>query len=89
MATMKCVLQFEQNHSALLVQWWFCTNYHIEAPIGKSIYKKHKAFAGTGCICGKKKKSGKRPSDWTVERVCMSCHCNPQKATRVGRQGIV
>jgi hypothetical protein len=36
------VLQFEQNHSATLVQWWFYTHYGKEAPTRNSIYKSHK-----------------------------------------------
>jgi hypothetical protein len=31
-----CVLQFEQNHSATLVQQWFRTDYGKEAPMRKS-----------------------------------------------------
>jgi hypothetical protein len=27
-----CELQFQQNHSATLVQWWCCTNYGKAAP---------------------------------------------------------
>jgi hypothetical protein len=55
----KCVLQFEQNHSATLVQRWFHRNYGKEAPMRKSIYKWHKSFAETGCICAKKNNSGR------------------------------
>jgi hypothetical protein len=35
----KCVLQFEQNQSATLVQRWYRTNYGKEAPTIKFIYK--------------------------------------------------
>jgi hypothetical protein len=38
----KRVLQFEQNHSATLVQLWFRMNYGKEEPTRKSIYKWHK-----------------------------------------------
>jgi hypothetical protein len=49
----KCVLQLQQNHSATLVL--FGTNYGRQAPTRKSIYKWHKSFAETGCICANKK----------------------------------
>jgi hypothetical protein len=45
------VLQFEQNRSTTSVQWWFSMNYGKEAHTRKSIYKWHKSFAETGCIC--------------------------------------
>jgi hypothetical protein len=44
----KCVLQFEQNHSATLIQWQSHTNYGKEAPMRKSTYKYHESFAKTG-----------------------------------------
>jgi hypothetical protein len=78
----KCVLQFEQNHSATLARRWFRTNYRKEAPARISIYKWHKSFAETGCICAKKNNSGRRPSGETVERVLASFLCSPQKSTR-------
>jgi hypothetical protein len=62
----KCLLQFEQNHSATSVQRWFYANYGKEAPTRKSIYKWQKSFAETGYICAKKKNSGRRPSGETV-----------------------
>jgi hypothetical protein len=40
----KCVLQFEQNHLATLVQWWLCTNYGKEEHTRNSIYKWHKTL---------------------------------------------
>jgi hypothetical protein len=55
----KCVLQFEQNHLATLVQWWLCTNYGREEHTRKSIYKWHKTFAETVCISGNKKNLGR------------------------------
>jgi hypothetical protein len=78
----KCVLQFEQNHSATLVQRWFHTNYGKEAPTRKSIYKWHKSFAETGCIYAKKKNSGRQPSGETVERVRASFIRSLQNSTR-------
>jgi hypothetical protein len=77
-----CVLQFEQNHSATLVQRWFHTNYGKEAPTRKSIYKWHKSFAETGCICAKKKNSGIQLSGKTAERVRVSFLRSPQKSAR-------
>jgi uncharacterized GH25 family protein len=35
----KYVFQFEQNHSAALVQQWFVRNYGKEAPTRKSIFR--------------------------------------------------
>jgi hypothetical protein len=35
----KCVFQFEQNHSATLVQQWFVRNYGKEAPTRKFIFR--------------------------------------------------
>jgi hypothetical protein len=61
----KCMLHFEQNHSAPLVQWWFHTKCGKESPTRKSVYKCHKSFVETGCICAKRKNSGRRPSDET------------------------
>jgi hypothetical protein len=78
----KYVLQFKQNHSATQVQRWFRKNYGKEAPTSKSIYKWHKSFDKTGCICAKKKNSGRRPSDETAERVLAPSVRSPQKSTR-------
>jgi hypothetical protein len=50
----KCVLPFKQNHSSTLVQWWVHMDYGKEAHMRKSIYKWHKLFAETGCICDKR-----------------------------------
>jgi hypothetical protein len=41
--------------SVTLVQWWFHTHYGKETPMRKSVYKWHKSFAETCCICAKKK----------------------------------
>jgi hypothetical protein len=57
-------------------------NYGREAPTRKSIYKRHKSFFKTGCICAKKKNSGKRLSSKTVERVRASFLRSPQKSRR-------
>jgi hypothetical protein len=42
METVKGVLQFEQNHSAPMVQWWFRTSQNKKTPTRKSTYKMHK-----------------------------------------------
>jgi hypothetical protein len=85
----KYVLQFEQNHSATLVQRWFQTNYGKEAPTRKSIYKWHKSFAETSCICAKKKNSGRRPIGETVESVRESFFRSPQKSTRGSGRDLI
>jgi hypothetical protein len=43
------------------------------------MYKWHKSFAETGCICAKKNNSARRPSDETVEYVSESFILIPQK----------
>jgi hypothetical protein len=70
-----CV-EFEQNHSATLVQRWFPTNYGKEAPTRKLFHTWHKSFAEIGCICAKKN-SGRRPSVETVDRIRVSFLHNP------------
>jgi hypothetical protein len=78
----KRALQFKQNHSATMIQGWFRTYYYDETRTLKSIHKCHKSFAETGCICAKKKNSGRWLSDETVKHVRASFLCYPQKSTR-------
>jgi transposase len=57
-------------------------NYGKAAPTRKSTYKWHNSFAETGCICAKKKNSGRRPSGETEESIRASFLRSPQKSTR-------
>jgi hypothetical protein len=66
------------------------TNYGDEEPMRKIIYKWHKSFVDTGCICAKKKKKKKkksgRPSD---ESGACSCVISLLSAEihKTGKQG--
>jgi hypothetical protein len=77
----KGVLQFKQIHLVALAQQWFCTSYDKEARIRKLIYKWHKSFAETDCICAKKN-SGRQPNDETVKHVCAPLLRGPKKSIR-------
>jgi hypothetical protein len=83
----RCVFKFHDTQSATSVQRWFTTTttttttHGKPAPTRKSVYKWHKSFVETGCLCEKKRK-GRRPSLEIVDRVREVFQCRPQTSTR-------
>jgi hypothetical protein len=62
------VFKLHDTQSGTSVQWWFTTPHGKPAPTRKSIYKWHKSFVETGCLC-EKKRAGRQPNLETVDRV--------------------